>query len=307
VTDQQPVEELGIVLREKGEIPGKRIIAQVPVAPAPLAAPTLPAQPKEGRLWLTNGDVLSGSLIGITEGELAFQLDLGPRVAVPVERVTRVSLAHQESHPLATPPHQVSARVTLVTGEVWNGNIEQLGQEGLKLGWYGGQTVMLPAGLLHAVTNLEPGVEGLLQWATSAKASSEYRPDRHAAHQATGARNTLREGDLPTAWATREPDDGDHWLELTYATPVRATQVRVWQTLNPGAVVRIDAVLGDDKTLTLWEGRDTGHGTPRWLDVRFDRTNVPIRTIRLHLDTMLVAGWNEIDAVALIGEPEQGQ
>ena len=46
---------------------------------------------------------------------------------------------------------------------------------------------------------------------------------------------------------------------------------------------------------------DTARTAPEWLDVSFDATTVPVRSVRVILDTFKVAGWNEIDAVELVG------
>jgi hypothetical protein len=191
----------------------------------------------------------------------------------------------------------------LITGEVWSGTIEGLDAQGLRLGWLGGQNVLLPCGLLHALTDLEQGIPGLRQWAVGATASSEYGNPAWGAVQATGPPNTLQDGDSQAAWATTEQDGGPEWLELEYTTPVHATCVRVRETYNPGAVVRIEGVAEGGEVLTLWEGRDPTQQSPGWLEARFDPTPASLKKIRVHLDTALVPGWNEIDAVELVGTP----
>jgi hypothetical protein len=257
-------------------------------------------------LWLTNGDVMSGQPVAIAEGSLTFRLRLGPEVQVPLGDVKRLSLPPQPWTPPATSPEKVSGRVTLITGEVWLGTIEKLDAQGLQLGWFGGQSVLLPGGLLHALTDLEQGVLGMRQWAVAATASSEYGNPQWSARQATGPPNTMQDGDYSTAWATRAQDGGPEWLELEYATPVHATRVRVRETYNPGAVVRIEGVSAEEPqvaVLTLWEGHDPTRQSPGWLEARFEPTQTLISKVRVHLDTALVPGWNEIDAVELIGTP----
>jgi hypothetical protein len=141
------------------------------------------------------------------------------------------------------------------------------------------------------------------QWAVAATASSEYGNPHWSAMQATGPPNTMQDGDHSTAWATRAPDGGPEWLELEYATPVQATRVRVRETYNPGAVVRIEGISAEGEVLTLWEGRDPTQRSPGWLEARFEPTQTLLKKVRVHLDTALVPGWNEIDAVELIGTP----
>src|SRR5262245_64854552 len=62
------------------------------------------------------------------------------------------------------------------------------------------------------------------QWAVKASASTEYSNPRWAASQATGAPNTESSGDHDTAWASREEDAGEEWLELDYEKGVTATR-----------------------------------------------------------------------------------
>jgi hypothetical protein len=280
--------------------PGQVGRAEIPFQAVPQAPPP---DPNLGRLWLTNGDVMLGQPLSITEGSLKFQLQLGPEIQVPLGEVKRITLG---PHPGASPPsspEKWSVQVTLITSEVWMGTLERWDAKGLQLGWFGGQSVLLPLGLLHVLTEFQPGFPGLRQWAVAATASSEYGNPGWGAMQATGPPDTFRDGDYLTAWATRAQDGGPEWLELEYATPVHATRVRVRETYNPGAVVRIEGVAEDGKVLTFWEGRDPTRQSPGWLEARFEPTPTLLSKIRIHLDTALVAGWNEIDAVELIGTP----
>ncbi|MBI4565177.1 MAG: hypothetical protein HY716_10840 [Planctomycetes bacterium] len=153
---------------------------------------------------------------------------------------------------------------------------------------------------IYAVEMDEHGLWG--QWAVDAKASSEYGRDDWSARQACGEPNTLKAGDLKTAWASKEQNAGEEWLELTYEFRVRPTQVRIHETFNPGAVVLIEARDTGQNWHALWTGRDGTRECPGWLDVRLEATAIATRVIRITLDTSLVAGWNEIDAVQLFGE-----
>jgi len=256
-----------------------------------------------GRLLLSTGEHFAGSPVSLVGGRLSFRMRLGPEVSVPSDEVACLSLPPGDWKPVAASPKEVSATVTLITGEVWKGTLKQLDAKGLHLGWLDDKTVVIPLGLLHTLAELELGAKGLRQWAESATASSEYGNPQWSAMQATGAPNTMTAGDHQTAWAMRQQNGGAEWLELTYALPVRATRVRVRETYNPGAVVRIEGKGAEGKVWVLWEGRDPTTKSPGWLDVRFAPTKAPIRTIRVHLDTTLKNGWSEIDAVELIGEP----
>ncbi|HEU4420148.1 MAG TPA: hypothetical protein VFT55_14530, partial [Planctomycetota bacterium] len=84
-----------------------------------------------------------------------------------------------------------------------------------------------------------------------------------------------------------------------YATPMRANAVRVYEVNSPGAVAEVRARAADGSWITLWRGQASGGGQP--LLIPFPLTSFAVATIRLVLDTNRTPGWNEIDAVELIG------
>jgi hypothetical protein len=141
------------------------------------------------------------------------------------------------------------------------------------------------------------------QWAASARASSEYRATDYSAGQATGAPNVSRHGDNARAWAPKTADTGEEWLELTFAEPVRAAGVRVIQSFNPGAITRIEVSNEAGAAMTVWTGPDPTvylRGEIGVLSIAFPPTAQPVARVKVVLDTKLVSGWNEIDAVELI-------
>ena len=146
-----------------------------------------------------------------------------------------------------------------------------------------------------------------LQWATAARASSEYRATDYSARQATGAPDVAAHGDSSRAWTPKTKDQGEEWLEVTFARAVHATGVRVVQSYHPGAIVRIEAIDGDGRASELWKGPDTTAYTKARigvLDATFPRTAFPVQKVRIVLDTKRGAEWREIDAVGLIGLPQ---
>lgn len=107
-------------------------------------------------------------------------------------------------------------------------------------------------------------------------------------------------GDQRTAWASLQADGGEQWLETTFAKPVEVAQVRVIENDNPGAVVRIVAVLDGGTEIPLWSGEEPKLAPPA-NQIFSVRPGVVAAKVRIILDTNKVPGWNEIDAVELIG------
>lgn len=150
---------------------------------------------------------------------------------------------------------------------------------------------------------MEMDAEGLLhQWAATARASSEYTAADWSAARATGKPDTAAAGDARTAWASLAADAGEEWLELGYEHAVRPTRVRVRENFNPGAVIRVEARDAEGNWRALWQGKDPTREAPGWFEVPLT-AGFETRAIRVTLDSAGVPGWNEIDAVELVGDP----
>jgi len=143
------------------------------------------------------------------------------------------------------------------------------------------------------------------QWAEKAKASSEYGSDSYGAQQATGAPNVPSHADDGRAWASASADNQEEWLDLAYAKAVHATGVRIRQTYNPGAIKQIELYDEAGQAHVVWSGIDPARGQSTditWFGIQFTATTFKTQRVRITLDSPAVKGWNEIDAVQLVGE-----
>lgn len=154
--------------------------------------------------------------------------------------------------------------------------------------------------LAHVVRTLEERLS-LRQWASEAKASTEYSASNWSAKQATGPPDTDRAGDCQTAWASKDPDGDEEWLEVAFKKAVAPTKIRIHETFNPGAVVKVEGKDAAGKWRTLWEGAAAPGEAPRWFEVPLTETGWETRELRITFDSDAVPGWNEIDAVELVG------
>jgi hypothetical protein len=110
--------------------------------------------------------------------------------------------------------------------------------------------------------------------------------------------------DDPNAWASKSAQMGLQWLELGYRKPMRVDKVRIHEVNSAGEVVRIEGTDERGKKQVLWSGVDPTK-RPGVFEVAVD-SKVRIRRIRIILDTNRRPGWNEIDAVEIVG-PEGRQ
>jgi len=159
-----------------------------------------------------------------------------------------------------------------------------------------------------AIEDPEYGVDAVdhnsgefVQWAARATASSEYSSTDWSALQATGEPDTYPDhGDIETAWAPLDEDAGIEWLDLKYQVPVWISRVEIYETYNPGAITGIEIYDQKGGRHLAWEGTMESARTARISPIEMD-ADFPSDRIRITLDTRRVSGWNEIDAVALIG------
>ena len=76
-------------------------------------------------------------------------------------------------------------------------------------------------------------------------------------------------------------------------------QVRIRESYNPGAITKVTTVANGGE-MVLWEGTSARGKAPRDFVVPV-AAGVQANSIIVYLDTKRVSGWNEIDAVELVG------
>jgi len=136
--------------------------------------------------------------------------------------------------------------------------------------------------------------------ADPAQAPTNAAPKRGwGPEQITGPPDTHQAGDVSTAWASREPDGGAEWLWADFEHPVELAQVRIRETFNSGAISKVTAVINGQQ-IVLWEGNAVTGQAPRDFVVNAP-SGINAQSVVVHLDTSRVSGWNEVDAIELVG------
>jgi hypothetical protein len=145
------------------------------------------------------------------------------------------------------------------------------------------------------------------QWAISATASSTYNDakgmDGWSANQATGAPNVEKYGDDGHAWTSKTPDAGIEWLDLKFPRPVYAEEVRIRESCGSGAVIKVEIFDEQGGAHTVWAGNDPTTDL-NYLMVKVTKTAFKTDRVKVTLATNVVPGWNEIDAVQLVGSDQ---
>ena len=144
------------------------------------------------------------------------------------------------------------------------------------------------------------------QWAAGAEASSEFADPEWAANQAVGEPDTSRCGDYQTAWATAGSDTIET-LVLTYTVSVQVTGVNIVQSFNPNQVIQVELVGSFNRAVTIYNEApiQVDQPCPYTLLIPINKTEGFFNKVRITVDqSVLGLGWNQIDAVELIGDTD---
>jgi hypothetical protein len=152
-------------------------------------------------------------------------------------------------------------------------------------------------------------VAGLIyQWASSAVASSEFADPEWNAGQASGPPDSPGCGDYQFAWASAASDSIDT-LVLVYPAQVYPLEIVIYESFNPDQVVKVEVLdpeLGGYYTVMQKNPQQVERPCPFQLIVVVDGISFKTDTVRITLDqSQLGLGWNEIDAVQLVGSDTQ--
>ncbi|MCP2006881.1 hypothetical protein [Duganella violaceipulchra] len=146
------------------------------------------------------------------------------------------------------------------------------------------------------------------QWATAAKASTTFGDDDgKEPSEVNVAKNVVGPSD-DRDWTNNNQDKGFDWLELGYAKPVNATEVRVIIPSGEGveAVNKVELQDTDGKWNTIWTGisevKQDRRGNRTWFVRTFDKTAYKVKGVKITIANNVQRGYKRVDAVQLIGE-----
>ena len=140
------------------------------------------------------------------------------------------------------------------------------------------------------------------QWATSVRAfSSEYSDSSWSVQQALGAPDVYpRSGDIANAWASSEADAPTEFIEVAFDKPQRMRALEIYETFNPGAITSVELITEQGTRIVEPRRELRRNGGAAVSSFGTTCTKERIVGARLVVDSGNVAGWNEVDAVALL-------
>lgn len=145
--------------------------------------------------------------------------------------------------------------------------------------------------------------QGSVSWASEViDVSSEFGRLEFSALQALHVPNVLpSSGKNPNAWRPKNADD-EEFIMVAFPKPIKARQIAIAESENPGAIKRVVAYDEDYNEYILFEL--TPRSIPiekRLLNLFFDESilGVSIQAVRVEIDGGAVSGYSSIDAVGL--------
>jgi len=142
------------------------------------------------------------------------------------------------------------------------------------------------------------------QWGISAEASSEFANPEWSASQAVGSPDAPGCGDYQFAWASAASDSIET-LDIIFPRPLYTQKINIHESFNPDQVVKVEVFNADTGayyTVLQKNPLQIDRPCPYELQVLVEGIDFKTGQVRITVDqSQLGLGWNEIDAVQLVG------
>lgn len=144
---------------------------------------------------------------------------------------------------------------------------------------------------------------GCAQWASSViDYSSQYSSTSASAEQILGPPDVGSYGSSATAWGTSSPNSPNEYITVSFDMPTYAYGCVIVENANNGFVSRIDVINLDGEFDPYWIGDDPSDQNVLTNTMfLWPQTGYLVQGLRIYCDNDQVSGWNEIDAVQLLG------
>ncbi|MCX6156302.1 MAG: OmpA family protein [Candidatus Kapabacteria bacterium] len=133
--------------------------------------------------------------------------------------------------------------------------------------------------------------------------SSEYGKKQYSAQQVLGKPSVMPDfGSSPCAWRPQTQNNNQsEWIHVTFQKPMKACQLSIAENFNYGCVEKIFLMDSTRKEfLDIDIETDTvSHSSGRMNNIFFPMTNFKVASVKIILNTNLVSGWKEIDAIGI--------
>ena len=144
----------------------------------------------------------------------------------------------------------------------------------------------------------------IFQWGISAEASSEFANPEWSASRVAGNPDAPGCGDYQFAWASASSDSIET-IEVSFPRLVYPQEINIHESFNPDQVVKVEVFNADTGayyTVLQKNPVQIDRPCPYELQVVVEGIDFKTNQVRITIDqSQLGLGWNEIDAVQLVG------
>jgi len=149
-----------------------------------------------------------------------------------------------------------------------------------------------------------PATGVIYQWGIGAEASTEFASPEWGAEQVAGKPDAPGCGDYQFAWASAA-SDSIATLEVSFSASVYPLEIVIIESYNPDQVVKVevfDPETGGYYAVLQKNPVQVDRPCPYQLSIPVEGIDFKTNLVRITVDqSQLGLGWNEIDAVRLIG------
>lgn len=140
-------------------------------------------------------------------------------------------------------------------------------------------------------------------WAKDARASSNYGGSWDVKNVRGTPKVFPKHGDISGAWAQHNSGSAGpiEWLKVGFGSEFDAVEIWVLETYNPGYIFAITSAEPDQEVLLWQRDPQPGINEARALMVSLDPPRA-ISLLTIWLDRSQTPSYNEIDAVAIVGQ-----
>ncbi len=141
-----------------------------------------------------------------------------------------------------------------------------------------------------------------IQWADRLiKYSSQYGEKAYGANQVLGSPKVIEHKESKVAWMPSMPNRGSEFIQVSFKNPIKTKQILICENYNPGAITQVFAYDKEGKEYLLFSQKD-GKNASKGLNtftIDFSETKYAIAQVKVVLNTTLVGGYNQIDAIGI--------
>ena len=142
------------------------------------------------------------------------------------------------------------------------------------------------------------------QWAATATASTSFDKGKSESNLPVNATGAVDEKE----WTNDQQNIGFDWIELGYAKPVNATEVRMVTTDRPAleSLTKIELQDTDGKWNTVWSGvseaKKDENGPRTWIVRTFEKTAYKVKAVKYTFANNVANGYKTVEAAQLVGD-----